>query len=102
MASNELSSVVSNDDKRRNTIVNLKQVSEIPLRNALESFDKNGDGKIDITELQKIMYWYGLWKYASIGLCLIILVLVWSTFGLTIWAINLTKDYSVRDGVLTG
>merc|ERR1719499_2010224 len=89
-------------DKRRRTIVNLKQVSEIPLRNVLESFDKDGDGKIDINELQRIIYWYGMWKYASFGLCLIILILVWSTFGLTIWAINLTKDFSVSNGVLMG
>merc|ERR1719163_2273733 len=48
------------------------------------------------------MYWYGLWKYASIGLCMVILILVWSTFGLTVWAINLTKEYTVTNGVLTG
>lgn len=99
-ATSELSSVVLKD-KRRRTVVDLKHVTEIPLRNVLESFDKDGDGKIDIMELQRILYWYGLWKYASFGLCLVILVLIWSTFGLTIWAINLTKEYSVNDGVLT-
>lgn len=90
------------NSQRRRTVVNLKHVSEEPLRYALESFDKDGDGKIDINELQRIIYWYGLWKYASIGLCMVIFVLVWSTFGLTIWAINLTKEYRVSDGLLTG
>jgi len=98
--STQTSSVVT-DSKPRRTVINLKQVTDTPLRNVLESFDNDGDGKIDIAELQRILYWYGLWKYASIGLCIFVMVLIWSSFGLTIWAINLTKEYSVSNGVLT-
>lgn len=99
MATGELSTVVMNK-KRRNTVLNLNQVCETRVRNMLELFDDNGDGKIDINELQRIMYWYGLLKYASVGLCMMLITVVWSTFGLTIWAIDVTKDYSVHNGVL--